>query len=1195
MAKPPLRPSPGRGGGSKSNPRSVLTWAILFLLLATAHPQSIHHHSDLPQRLVASTPTQNLHSDPSRRPTQAGRSPAEIPLLKNDITTVKFRSTDEDPSNHKLRALAPDYDSLSNSAVRAPLVQSIESPSQGLSALPSARLLQDWEVENIVLLATIDGTIHARDRKTGNERWSLGIPNSPMIETIHHKLNRSDLEVEGSQYGDDYIFIVEPSKDGNLYIQNRDPRLGLQRLGVTVRSLAAETPQFVDDPPIVTISSQETTAYVVDAATGNILQRFDKYRGFSGDGQSRSCRRLSGFELDDPACDPIGTINLGRVEYTIQISHKVTDQPLCTIKFAEWLPNKMDQDLQQQYVAPLDNYYIQSYYNGRVIGIDDTENGKFPRFTQMFETPVARVFDVIRPLDNRDETAKLVLLSRPTDSPLVSSSEVWRNEMQRAERVFVNKTEAGIWYAMSELSYPGVTSGAAPASSNWNYDSQPLNLDGDLEEIIGVHVLSHQDDNTPLRLTISGPPTLTDLAEEADRAMASLESKVPPSLLPVVSLPLMPLFSLICACIFLFVLGIQMRVPLMMKLQRFLRKAGVEVAVEKLQSQPTSPTTVVPDQQEIPIAEVTKDIDNDKDVDGVVSEALTKATATPVRSRAQSLATPVATPAKSARIVLSNDDSSEGESDDDKDQPDSNGTAEAGAPTRRRHAKRGKRGGKKNKKLKKTMKPEAMDEIEQLVTEVPTKDGLLQVGKLKIDTREDQCLGRGSNGTAVFPGSLDGREVAVKRLIRSSNSLAAKEIKHLLSSDENPHVIRYFGKEESQHFTYIALERFTTSLDQFIERPLQYPELVKLPEGFAIKDALRQITDGVQHLHSLKLVHRDIKPQNVLVKAVKSNRPTDGLPKLQFVISDFGLCKPLEEGPESTFAATANHTAAGTTGWRAPELLVGARSAVSSSNTASTSHSKSTTHSSDGTVIDPPSGRRATKAIDIFSLGCVFYYVMTQGRHPFDVGGTSLGRDLNIKENNFSTDDLRLHDYQFDADDLIMQMLKHDPKERPTTDQILRHPYFWEMEDKLRFLCEVSDCYESEKNSIANIHDESAPRTPAEQRSLAELAALEALAPNVIGPSRDWLRALPRTFLIEMGKQRKYTGSKMIDLLRVIRNKYNHFKDLPDDVKEQMSGGSPKGVYEFWAKRFPSLLINCHCLVLERGLVERFSMERWFE
>jgi serine/threonine-protein kinase/endoribonuclease IRE1 len=190
-------------------------------------------------------------------------------------------------------------------------------------------------------------------------------------------------------------------------------------------------------------------------------------------------------------------------------------------------------------------------------------------------------------------------------------------------------------------------------------------------------------------------------------------------------------------------------------------------------------------------------------------------------------------------------------------------------------------------------------------------------------------------------------------------------------------------------------------------------------------------------------------------------------------------------------------------------------------------------------------------------------------------------------------------------------MIKHDPKQRPDTHQILKHPYFWPVEDKLDFLCEVSDCYEKEKNSIKNIHNENAARTPDEQAALFELAQLQQLASNVIGRTtsgalQDFLRVLPRNFLTEMGKQRKYTGTKMIDLLRVIRNKKNHMMDLPQEVREHMRSldergcretgevVSKKAYYEFWASKFPALLVNCHMLIAQRGLVEKMGLKRFY-
>ena len=64
---------------------------------------------------------------------------------------------------------------------------------------------------------------------------------------------------------------------------------------------------------------------------------------------------------------------------------------------------------------------------------------------------------------------------------------------------------------------------------------------------------------------------------------------------------------------------------------------------------------------------------------------------------------------------------------------------------------------------------------------------------LEVATRYHRCLemqvtseilGYGSCGTIVFSGTLDGRQVAVKRILRQFNELAHKEIAALIVSDE---------------------------------------------------------------------------------------------------------------------------------------------------------------------------------------------------------------------------------------------------------------------------------------------------------------------------------------------------------------------------------------------------------------------------
>ena len=438
----------------------------------------------------------------------ASHSPFEDGLPEIDANLRYRKKTEMITTNDKsIATLAP---ARINQAVRAPPVSSREPA--GLSSLLQARSLQDWEVEDIFLLATLDGVIHARDRDTGIEKWALGIPDTPMVETIHHRQrdgNRSS--DESNLIEDNYMFVVEPSKDGNLYIQHKDPAIGLQRLGITVKSLAIRTPQSFSDPPLVYTAKQDTALYTVDADTGNVLKSFDTGGSFID--KQQQCRRLGDLgSIEEEECEPRRTFELGRVQYTVMIQSAITGDRLCTIKFSEWTPNNRDLDLQSQYVETKDKNHIYSLHDGRIIGIDYSENpfGK-RKFTRVLSSPVARVFDVVRPAEELGSSTPLVLLSQPLAPPeALPQSD---NFEDRASRVFVNCTERGDWYAFSELTYPMVTSQAEWAKvlktpSNPSRDEvyeEPAELDP-VTAYAGIQSIGSSFD--PYALRTLSPPDL---------------------------------------------------------------------------------------------------------------------------------------------------------------------------------------------------------------------------------------------------------------------------------------------------------------------------------------------------------------------------------------------------------------------------------------------------------------------------------------------------------------------------------------------------------------------------------------------------------------------------------------------------------------------------------------------------------------
>ena len=70
------------------------------------------------------------------------------------------------------------------------------------------------------------------------------------------------------------------------------------------------------------------------------------------------------------------------------------------------------------------------------------------------------------------------------------------------------------------------------------------------------------------------------------------------------------------------------------------------------------------------------------------------------------------------------------------------------------------------------------------------------------------------------------------------------------------------------------------------------------------------------------------------------------------------------------------------------------------------------------------------------------------------------------------------------------------------------------------------------------------------------LRSLEGCAEEAIG-ANSWTSKLDAEFLANLGKYRKYNPGSLRDLLRVIRNKHNHFREMPEQLQERV-GRTPE-------------------------------------
>ncbi|CUG92021.1 protein kinase, putative [Bodo saltans] len=262
----------------------------------------------------------------------------------------------------------------------------------------------------------------------------------------------------------------------------------------------------------------------------------------------------------------------------------------------------------------------------------------------------------------------------------------------------------------------------------------------------------------------------------------------------------------------------------------------------------------------------------------------------------------------------------------------------------------------------------------------------------------DQVLGRGGFGV-VYKAWDDqlGKHAACKEVkLGEQSKLALQELYQeyrMLTTLEHPNIVKVLGFVVHQGHGRIFMEWVPSGSVQTV---LQ--ETKRGLRETIVRRYIREALQGLAYLHSRGIVHRDVKPGNMLLNG-------DGTVKL----TDFGTSRTLEHAAETVQTGTV----VGTVPYLAPECVRGTYSAAS----------------------------------DVWAIGCTALHLIT-GKAPWtDEVADNVA--LIFKLGSLTSLPIAMSSCSMSADlrHLISSALTIDRHSRPSVEELLKFPVFLQSDD----------------------------------------------------------------------------------------------------------------------------------------------------